>query len=52
LLFSKNTKKYINKIKKISGIVLLLTGILIVTDKLQILGFYLIKYFPILQKLG
>jgi cytochrome c-type biogenesis protein len=52
LLFSKNTKKYINKIKKISGIVLLLTGILIVTDKLQILGFYLIKYFPVLQKLG
>ena len=52
LLFSKNTKKYINKIKIISGILLLLTGILIVTDKLQILGFYLIKYFPILQNLG
>jgi cytochrome c-type biogenesis protein len=52
LFFSKNIKKYINKIKKISGVILITTGILIVTDKLQILGFYLIEYFPILQKLG
>jgi len=52
LIFSKNIKKYINKIKKISGIILLITGILIITNKLQILGFYLIEYFPILQKIG
>jgi cytochrome c-type biogenesis protein len=52
LIFSKKTKKYLNKIKKISGIILIITGILIVTGKLQILGFYLIEYFPILQKLG
>jgi cytochrome c-type biogenesis protein len=52
LIFSKKTKKYLNKIKKISGIILIITGILIVTGTLQILGFYLIEYFPILQKLG
>jgi len=52
LIFSKNAKKYLMSIKKISGIVLIVTGILIVTGKLQILGFYLIEYFPILQKLG
>lgn len=52
LIFSKSTKKYLMIIKKISGIVLIVTGILIVTGKLQILGFYLIEYFPILQKLG
>ena len=52
LIFSKNTKKYINKIKKISGLILLITGILIITDKLQILGFYLIEYFPILKNIG
>jgi cytochrome c-type biogenesis protein len=52
LIFSKNTKKYLNKIKKISGIILILTGILIITGRLQILGFFLIEYFPILQKLG
>ena len=52
LIFSKNIKQYINKIKKISGIILLITGILIIKNKLQILGFYLIEYFTILQKIG
>jgi len=52
LIFSKKTGKYINYVKKISGIILFITGILIVTGKLQILGFYLIKYFPFLQRLG
>ena len=52
LNFSKSAKKYLINIKKISGIILIITGILIVTGKLQILGFYLIEYFPILQKLG
>jgi len=52
LIFSKKTKKYLNNIKKISGIILIITGFLIVTGTLQILGFYLIEYFPILQKLG
>jgi cytochrome c-type biogenesis protein len=52
LIFSKNAKKYLVNVKKISGIILFITGILIVTGKLQILGFYLIEYFPILQNLG
>ena len=52
LIFSKSTKNYLINVKKISGIILIITGILIVTGKLQILGFYLIEYFPILQKLG
>jgi cytochrome c-type biogenesis protein len=52
LIFSKSAKKYLINIKKISGIILIITGILIINGKLQILGFYLIEYFPILQKLG
>jgi cytochrome c-type biogenesis protein len=52
LILSKSAKKYLINIKKISGIILIISGILIVTGKLQILGFYLIEYFPILQKLG
>ena len=51
LLFSKK-KSYLNKIKKFSGIILLITGILIIIGKLQIIGFYLIKIFPFIQKLG
>ena len=52
LIFSKNSKSYLNKIKKISGVILLMTGILIVIGKLQVIGFYLIEFFPALQKLG
>jgi cytochrome c-type biogenesis protein len=52
LIFSKKNKSYLNEIKKISGAILLITGILIVIGKLQILGFYLIQFFPFLQKLG
>jgi cytochrome c-type biogenesis protein len=52
LLFSKKSKSYLIKIKKFSGITLLITGILILIQKLQIIGFYLIQIFPFLQKLG
>ena len=52
LIVSNKSKSYLNKIKKISGIIILITGILIVTGKLQTIGFYLIEFFPILQKLG
>jgi cytochrome c-type biogenesis protein len=52
LIVSKKGKSYLNKIKKFSGIILLITGILIITGKLQTIGFYLIEFFPILQKLG
>jgi cytochrome c-type biogenesis protein len=52
LLFSKKSKSYLSKIKKFSGVTLLITGILIVVQKLQILGFYLIQFFPFLQKFG
>jgi cytochrome c-type biogenesis protein len=52
LVISKKSKSYLNKIKKFSGIILLITGILIITGKLQTIGFYLIEFFPILQKLG
>jgi cytochrome c-type biogenesis protein len=52
LIISKKSKSYLSKIKKFSGIILLITGILIVTGKLQTIGFYLIEFFPILQNLG
>ena len=49
---SKTLKSKMKLVVNISGYFLLLTGILILTNQLQILGFYLIEYFPILQKLG
>ena len=52
LIFSKNFKKNVNIISKIGGIVLLITGVLILTNQLQALGYYLLKFFPFLQNFG
>ncbi|WP_440692031.1 cytochrome c biogenesis CcdA family protein [Candidatus Pelagibacter sp. HIMB1695] len=52
LLFSKNFKRNINLISKIGGITLLITGILILTNQLQAVGFYIIKIFPFMQNFG
>ena len=52
LLFSKNFRKNINLISKIGGIILLVTGILILTNQLQVIGFYIIEIFPFMQKFG
>ena len=52
LVFSKNFKKNISLISKIGGIILLITGILILTNQLQAIGFYIIKVFPFMQNFG
>ena len=52
LLLSKNFKKNINLISKSGGIILLVTGILILTNQLQAVGFYIIEIFPFMQKFG
>ncbi len=52
LIFSKNFKKNINLVSKIGGIILLITGILILTNQLQALGYYLLNIFPFLQNFG
>ena len=52
LVFSKKARKFISKIQKISGLVLIVTGILILTSKLQSIGFYLLEALPFLGKLG
>ena len=52
LLFSKNFKKNINIISKTGGVILLITGVLILTNQLQAIGFYIIKIFPFMQNFG
>ena len=52
LIFSKNFKKKINLVSKIGGFILLITGVLIITNQLQALGYYLLNIFPILQNFG
>ena len=52
MLISKNLKRNINIISKTGGFILLGTGILILTNQLQAVGFYLLKSLPFLQNLG
>jgi cytochrome c-type biogenesis protein len=52
LLFSKNFRKKINMISMVGGIILLVTGFLILTNQLQSVGFYLLKSFPFMQNFG
>tara|TARA_B110001454_G_scaffold208024_1_gene220063 strand:+ start:667 stop:1377 length:711 start_codon:yes stop_codon:yes gene_type:complete len=49
---SKKLKRGLRLINIIGGTILLITGILILTNNLQSVGFYLFEYFPILGKLG
>tara|TARA_B110001452_G_scaffold198389_1_gene168365 strand:- start:131 stop:838 length:708 start_codon:yes stop_codon:yes gene_type:complete len=52
LMFSKNFKKNINLVTKIGGFTLLITGVLILTNQLQALGYYILNVFPFLQNFG
>jgi len=52
LFFSKNVRKYISTITKVGGAILLLTGIAILTGQLQVLGFFILEYFPTLGNIG
>jgi cytochrome c-type biogenesis protein len=52
ITLSKKLKNYISFIYKMGGIILLTTGILIVTNKLQSFGFYILEIFPFLSKIG
>ena len=52
LLFSKSFRKYMSLITKVGGAILLLTGIAILTDQLQVLGFFILEYFPLFGNIG
>ena len=52
LIFSKNFRKNINLVSKIGGCVLLITVVLILTNQLQTLGYYILNTFPFLQNFG
>ena len=52
LAFSKNFKKNIKIVSVTGGVILLITGILILTNKLQTLGYFILEAIPILGNLG
>ena len=52
MLFSKSFRKHISTVAKAGGFILLLTGIAILTGQLQVLGFFILEYFPALGNFG
>ena len=52
LSVSKNLKKKMRTISLIGGSILLITGLLILMNLLQIVGFYLLEIFPFLENFG
>tara|TARA_Y100000590_G_scaffold466940_1_gene643970 strand:+ start:774 stop:1490 length:717 start_codon:yes stop_codon:yes gene_type:complete len=53
-LISLSTKfrKHIFYISKTGGTILFVTGLLIITNKIQVFGFYLLEIFPLLSNIG
>ena len=52
MLISKNLKQKMILINRIGGSLLLITGVLIITNQLQIIGYYLLEIFPFLRNFG
>ena len=52
MLITKNLKQKMLIINRVGGGLLLITGILIITNQLQVLGFFLLKFLPFLENLG
>tara|TARA_B100000427_G_C15061524_1_gene400100 strand:- start:307 stop:516 length:210 start_codon:yes stop_codon:yes gene_type:complete len=52
LNFFSKIKKYMRTIEIVTGLLLIIFGILILTNRIQELAFFFIKYFPILTQLG
>ena len=52
MTFSKSFRQHISIVTKVGGIILLLTGVAILTGQLQVLGFFILEYFPSLGNIG
>ena len=52
LTSKKGFGKYYNRVTKIGGAVLLITGILITTNQIQVISYYILTTFPFLTSLG
>ena len=48
----KGFGKHYSKVKKVGGIILLITGVLILTNQIQVISYYILTTFPFLTKLG
>ena len=52
LTSKKGFGKYYNRVTKTGGVILLITGILITTNQIQVISYYILTTFPFLTTLG
>ena len=52
LVSKKGFGKYFKRISITGGLILLLTGVLIVTNQIQVISFFILTHFPFLTTLG
>ena len=52
LISKKGFGKYYNRVTKTGGVILLITGILIATNHIQVISYYILTTFPFLTSLG
>ena len=52
LISKKGFGRYYNRITKTGGVILLITGILIATNQIQVISYYILTTFPFLTSLG
>ena len=48
----KGFNKYYNRVTKSGGVILLITGVLIATNQIQVISYYILTMFPFLTTLG
>jgi cytochrome c-type biogenesis protein len=48
----KGFGKYYGRVTKTGGVILLLTGVLIATNQIQVISYYILTIFPFLTTLG
>jgi cytochrome c-type biogenesis protein len=52
LTSKKGFGKYYNRVTKTGGVILLITGVLIATNQIQVISYYILTTFPFLTTLG
>jgi cytochrome c-type biogenesis protein len=52
LAFSRNFRPYLRRVEQGAGVVLVLTGALMVFDRFSAVGYYLLEAFPVLGQIG
>ena len=52
MTFLGRFRRHLHKVELVTGALLILTGVLMLTDSLSPIGYYLLEWFPALAQIG